>query len=318
VEGRRVTSRDVAAAAGVSRATVSYVLNDRAGHRISAATRARVRAAADRLGYVPHAAATTLRGGRTSIVLLALPAWPLGPPMAEAVSALVGELDRLGYTPLVHFIGDDDGDALTRACGRVQPVGLIAPGHALPPERVAALRAHGTRAIVGLSRRPLGHVASFAFDQAAIGAVAIGHLADRGHRDVLALLPAEPAFAALAADRLAGAERAAAERGVTVVPLTAGLAELPARLAAAPPHTAVYAFNDEYALAAMAVPGGDAAVIGCDDSIAARYARPRLTTINIVAAASWRALAQRLHAGVEGEPIADLVAEPHLVRGQTT
>jgi DNA-binding LacI/PurR family transcriptional regulator len=200
----------------------------------------------------------------------------------------------------------------------VQPVGLIAPGSALPPERVAALREHGTRAIVALSGRPLGHVPTFAFDQGAIGAVALEHLAERGHRDVLALLPGEPAFARLAADRLAGAERAAAALGVTVTPLEAGLAELPERLADAPPHTAIYAFNDEYALAALAALGDGVAVIGCDDSIAARYARPRLTTINVVAAASWRALAQRLHGGIEGAAIADLVAEPHLVVGDTT
>ena len=41
--GRRVTLADVASAAGVSTATVSYVLNDRQGHSIPEGTRARVR-----------------------------------------------------------------------------------------------------------------------------------------------------------------------------------------------------------------------------------------------------------------------------------
>ena len=108
---RPVTSADVAREAGVSRATVSHVLNDVGRGRVSDATRARVLAAADRLGYVPNAAAAALRAGRTSLVLVGLPAWPLGPPVAAAISSLVGELARRGYTPLVHMdhAGATDG-----------------------------------------------------------------------------------------------------------------------------------------------------------------------------------------------------------------
>jgi hypothetical protein len=51
---RPATSVDVARLAGVSQATVSYVLNDAPGVTISEATRARVRAAADELGYAPE------------------------------------------------------------------------------------------------------------------------------------------------------------------------------------------------------------------------------------------------------------------------
>ncbi|MCZ0982246.1 LacI family DNA-binding transcriptional regulator [Streptomyces diastatochromogenes] len=55
--GRAVpTSADVARLAGVSWATVSYVLNNTSAVRISEPTRQRVREAAEELGYVPHAA----------------------------------------------------------------------------------------------------------------------------------------------------------------------------------------------------------------------------------------------------------------------
>ncbi|WP_201787176.1 LacI family DNA-binding transcriptional regulator [Actinoplanes sp. TFC3] len=53
---RRVTSADVARVAGVSRATVSYVLNDTPHQTISAATRSRVPGVAASLGYAPSAA----------------------------------------------------------------------------------------------------------------------------------------------------------------------------------------------------------------------------------------------------------------------
>src|SRR5690554_5547715 len=62
--------RDVAAAAGVSTATVSYVLNGTPGQSIRPQTQERVRRAADALGYVPHRVARTLREGRSRIVLL--------------------------------------------------------------------------------------------------------------------------------------------------------------------------------------------------------------------------------------------------------
>lgn len=63
--GGKVTSRDVAREAGVSRTTVSFVLNNTPSARIGDETRERVLAAAQRLGYVPDASARMLRIGRT-------------------------------------------------------------------------------------------------------------------------------------------------------------------------------------------------------------------------------------------------------------
>ena len=54
---RRATSFDVAKMAGVSRTTVSFVLNDVKGFNISLETRQKVLEAAERLGYVPDASA---------------------------------------------------------------------------------------------------------------------------------------------------------------------------------------------------------------------------------------------------------------------
>jgi LacI family transcriptional regulator len=59
---------DVAAAAGVSISTVSVALNDVEGARVSAQTRDRVRAVAERLGYVPNRLAQSLRRQRSGIV----------------------------------------------------------------------------------------------------------------------------------------------------------------------------------------------------------------------------------------------------------
>src|SRR6476659_565791 len=69
---KRPTSADVATEAGVSRTTVSFVLNGRTDVKIPDDTRRRVMQAAERLGYVPHAPARQLAGGRSHIIALVL------------------------------------------------------------------------------------------------------------------------------------------------------------------------------------------------------------------------------------------------------
>jgi LacI family transcriptional regulator len=72
---KRPTQADVAKRAGVSRATVSYVLNKRADGRIpiTEETRERVLEAARALGYAPHALARSLRSGLTHTIGLLIP-----------------------------------------------------------------------------------------------------------------------------------------------------------------------------------------------------------------------------------------------------
>ncbi len=159
---RRVTGQDVAERAGVSRATVSYVLNDAPGQPISAETRSRVRAAAAELGYTPHAAARQLRTGESDLVLLALPPWPLSHAFNLCVAAFPQRLGELGYTALV--------DAATLGIAhlehtltRVQPVALVASGEHLSEPLVARLRSAGTRAVFGFGDGPLGFAPAVVF-----------------------------------------------------------------------------------------------------------------------------------------------------------
>lgn len=66
----KVSIKDVAARAGVSVTTVSHVLNDVPGKRISDATRDRVRKAAEELGYAPSSVARNLRLQRSQMLAL--------------------------------------------------------------------------------------------------------------------------------------------------------------------------------------------------------------------------------------------------------
>lgn len=109
----RPTIRMVAQRAAVSTATVSYVLSGRAGGAegpgIAPATIARVRAAADALGYHPNQAARTIRTGRSNLVILSLTmlADPWALAMAQAVQ---GRLSGHGITPMI--LADADWEAV--------------------------------------------------------------------------------------------------------------------------------------------------------------------------------------------------------------
>jgi LacI family transcriptional regulator len=94
-----VTRSDVARAAGVSPAVVSYVLNN--GPRpVATGTRERVLAAIDQLGYRPNAIASALRGGSTKTIGLLTPnrSNPFYGALAEAVERTFSDQGYLTLT----------------------------------------------------------------------------------------------------------------------------------------------------------------------------------------------------------------------------
>ena len=94
----RATSADVARRAGVSRATVSYVLNDRPGHSISAATREKVRAAADELGYIPNHSARALRGKLPPVILVVTREVPFGRNVGDMMDTFAELAAQHGFS----------------------------------------------------------------------------------------------------------------------------------------------------------------------------------------------------------------------------
>lgn len=134
------TSADVARLAGVSRATVSYVLNNTSAVRISEPTRLRVREAAEELGYVPHAAARSLRAGHSRMVLMPAPSVPVGPLYHRFFAELQSALGRLDYTVVQYGSVGLRGDEAARAWAELRPVAVLVPGSGLGPQGVAVLK----------------------------------------------------------------------------------------------------------------------------------------------------------------------------------
>src|ERR1041385_8227408 len=96
---KRPTQKDVADRAGVSRATVSYVLNDQNDLKvpISAETRQRVLSAITELGYEPDARAQSLRRGHSKIVGVIIPTI-LNPFFWQILFGISSELQAAGYS----------------------------------------------------------------------------------------------------------------------------------------------------------------------------------------------------------------------------
>ncbi|MFD3873375.1 LacI family DNA-binding transcriptional regulator [Streptomyces sp. NPDC058623] len=285
------TSADVARLAGVSRATVSYVLNNAAAVRISEPTRRKVREAAEELGYVPHAAARSLRAGHTRIVLLPTSHVPVGPLYSAFLNELQWALRRLDYTVVQYGSLGLNGDEAARAWAELRPVAVISLGEiALSPHDVATLKRAGARAVITLGPAGVPGAHGLVMDQAEIGARAAAHLVERGRRRIGVVVPREAGLELFSGPRLVGARSVTGAEVVQEVAL-AHTEESAAELAARWPSLgldAVFAYNDEYAMllmralqdAGLRIPE-DVAVMGADDLLIGRLLRPRLSTVRL-------------------------------------
>jgi len=323
---------DVAREAGVSRATVSYVLNDVRTQRISPETRERVRLVAEKLGYQPHAGSVALRGRSPTIALIEVPYWPIGAVVGDALARIVTTFEARGYTALLHFERTGAGQPLARACAAIQPAALLAPEEQLTPSFVRTLRASGTRAIVAIGERPSPLVPTLVLAQADIGRVAVRYLGERGYRDVVALMPEDPAMSRFRDLRDAGAREEALRLGLGYETVLAGgdddlertLVPLPRRR---PGPTAIYAYNDELAVRALELLTArgihipeDVGIIGCDDSPLARASSPRLTSVQLWTPSAWDAAADAIEALLSGGRVKSVIAvdPPRVAERATT
>jgi len=300
-----VTSADVARASGVSRTTVSYVLNDTPGVTISDATRRRVLETAAHLGYAPSAAARTLRSGRSDLVLAVLPDWPIGPVLDTLLEHLADVLAERGLSMLVHHgRGSRPLTALWRAVQPRTVVGFTAFTEA----DLRAMRQAGIQVVDTAGGGGAGAAAPSAAQASSGGAVAgpgalggaqehigrlqVEHLAAGGRTRVGWAGTTDPRLADFARRRLAGVVAACADLGlegpvVHDLDLTLPSAVAAARAWAAVRVDAVAAYNDEVGLgvlaglreAGLAVPA-DVAVVGVDDVPAAAFASPPLSSVD--------------------------------------
>lgn len=286
-----VTSADVARLASVSRATVSFVLNDTQGHRVSDTTRARVLDAAKQLGYVPHAAARSLRAGRSNLVLMPTSVSAIGRLVSDWVDDLHSELEARGYTAVLHAGRFSDAVTAARAWAELRPAAVLAlDGDHFTAPAADLLRRAGVRGLLAFAARPVEGIHTVEFDHTRIGAVAAEHLIARGCRRIGVVMPQERGLDAFAQPRLVGAQSVAARHMATVTAVEMAYSLESAAELAQRWHgldlDAVFAHNDEYAAllmhalqdAGIVVPD-EVAVVGSDDLVLSALQRDRKSVV---------------------------------------
>ncbi len=211
------TISKVAAKAGVSRTTVSHVLNH--ADRVSQSLRDKVMLAIEELGYVPNPQAQSLRTGRTNIIAMLIPDIR-NPFYPELVKTAQSELEAEGLDMLIFNTdvpgghSQEHGREYLRQIGRKRVDGLIVGDFAL----------HGMQDdIINLDLPTvfIGHLPNHAVDSVKLDDFGGGYLmgeyfARKGHKRVAQVTG--PSFFAEAMARADGFEQGLRDNGVTVLP----------------------------------------------------------------------------------------------------
>ena len=287
------TIRDVARLASVSTATVSNVLND--SRNVAADTRERVLKAVEALGYSPHPAARSMRGG-TSALLGLIVADIINPFFTELVHWVERAAHANSYSVLL-CNSDEDLDReqqylqLLRA-QRVDGIILAATGHS-SRERAAALgRLRVPVVLVDRGFAEFG-LDAVILDNYGAAQLAMRHLLGFGHERIAMI--GGPVTLSTGAQRLAGYRESLLEAGVRYDPRwvrDAGFREQPAyeaacELLALPERpTAMFAANNLIAIGIMRAIADaglrcpeDVSIVSIDDFAWANAFRPRLTIV---------------------------------------
>ncbi len=318
---KRVTAKDVAQLAGVSRTTVSLVLNNAPNVHISPETRRRVLEAARQLNYHPHAAARSLVSQRSMTLGLVLCQSPeqvfADPFLPQVLQGINYVAQAAGYRILLETMTnpEDDGYAALALENRID--GFILSG---PRSDDSALRAlyEDRFPIVLLGRLPDVSIPFVDVDNVHAAYGAVSHLIHLGHTRI-GMITNGPLHYTASADRLEGYRRALADHGLeyddALVVFGAfreesGQVAMDRLLALDDPPTAVFAASDAIALGALVslrrqglrVPD-DVALVGFDDIPLAAYVNPPLTTVRLPARQLGEEAARLLIALVEGRPV---------------
>ncbi|WP_034269222.1 LacI family DNA-binding transcriptional regulator [Actinospica robiniae] len=332
---RRPTIEDVAAAAGVSRGTVSRVLNG--GINVSPSALAAVNKAIKQTGYVVNTHARSLvtqRSGSVAFILSEPQEKFFEDPNFQVLLRGCTQALAAHDIPLLLSIADSEPD-LERV------VRFISGGHidgALLVSTHAGNPVIGRLASLGIPTvacgLPIGHeqeLAYVAVNEAEGGRLATAHLASLGRRRIATVTG--PLDTPGGRDRLAGYREALGQAGIGFdqsliahgdYTRLSGQAAMEDLLRRTPDLDAVFVASDLMARGALdaleragrSVPG-DVAVVGFDDSLAASAGRPGLTTVRQPYKRVCEEMVRLLLALLDGQEPAAVILPVELVRRET-
>jgi LacI family transcriptional regulator len=299
---KRATLQDVAKAAGVSPTTVSFVLNNIEGMRISTQTRSRVLEAAKTLDYHPDSSAQKMARGKTSVIGLVIRQNPekaysdlFIQDVMQGISSVIRDN---GYQLLFIPLPPEDREkSFSKLFSERHVDGLIVSGPTEDDYELVDVFNEGAK-IVMMGKIIGSHIPFIDIDNQKAAESAVSHLVSLGHKRI-AIITNAPLNFASSKDRLQG-YKSVLERNnlpydenlVFIADRTpeSGYQAMQALLKIKPLPSAVFIASDTVALGSLNalyengihVPQ-ELAVVGFDDITLARYVIPPLTTIHLPA-----------------------------------
>ena len=325
----RVTIRDIAERAGVSKGAVSYALNGQPG--VSEATRERIVSIAEELGWYPNRAARALSAARADAcgLVLARPARTLAlePFFMEFIAGVESELARRTIALTIQLVPGvrEEIAVYRRWWGEHRVDGVLMLDLRVEDPRVDEIARLGLPAVVVGGPVKNGSLPAVWHDEAGVVIEAVQYLAALGHRR-LAHVTGVGEFVHTV-QRAAAFRRAIQELGLHAeVVETDYSAESGARatrrllsLPGAP--TAIVFDSDLLAVTGLGVAQqmgfsvpDDVSIVGWDDSLISQVVHPPLTAITRDIQAFGVAAARHLLAAVDGDAAGDVETQ----RGELT
>jgi DNA-binding LacI/PurR family transcriptional regulator len=296
----RVTSQQVAKHAGVSRTTVSFILNDVPGAKFPQETKDRVLQAAEDLGYVPDAAARTLASGQTrtlGLVICQSEHLKVDAYISQALYGLNEVSNQHGFRVLIESVGDLSRPRAYSSLIRAKKIdGLVVLNVQADDKQLYELIDDGFPVVLIGS---VGHKEEFSITHESKSTQAVEHLVSLGHKRIAHVALAPASDRAVSQERLTHYRSVLAKAGLAHgselerygnYSAASGFEAMRSLLASKPYPTAVFAGNDTIAIGVMAavqqkglrIPQ-DIAVVGYDDTPIAAYTTPPLTTVRLTA-----------------------------------
>ncbi|HRH20626.1 MAG TPA: LacI family DNA-binding transcriptional regulator [Brevundimonas sp.] len=313
--GQRATINDIARIAGVSKKTVSRVIND--SPSVRGETRERVEAVIAELGFTPDPQARGLAFRRSFLVGMIYD----NPSPNYVVNMQQGILDGVrgsGLELVVHPCNRQAESFLSEVEGfvvRQKLAGVVMPPSVSEDERVVALLKAADCPYVRIASVSLDEPERMVVTNDRLGAAeAARHLADLGHRRI-AFISGPDTFRS-SHERGAGFADGLAEHGLSLDPayvrraaytFESGVEAAQDLLSLPAPPTAIFAGNDEMAIGVMQaarnrgldVPG-ELSIVGFDDLPMASRVWPNLTTVRLPIRDMGRMAAEKLTASRRG------------------
>ena len=298
----RVTSQDVADLAGVSRTTVSFVLNDVKGLSITAETRQRVRDAAESLNYIPDATAQALASRRAKAIGLVMTRSPhhiaTDAFLPQIIGGLMEVIKDKKLRLLIEYVEVEHQDRAYLELARAKHIdGMLLLTPRIDDAGLKKLEQ------VDIPTVLMGHLEgsnlySVDIDNQPAAQQGVQYLLDLGHTQIACISNAPPSYAA-SPERVKGYKTAL--MGADITPddeliryadfdPRSGYEQMKSLLMGGKNFTAVFVASDNVAMgvkaalreAGMRIPE-DISLVGFDDIPWAKYSDPPLTTVHLQA-----------------------------------